>query len=48
MKDEGFCDAIGLGAGDVDVMMPLLRDWDFDVDASPTTASPSSTATPKR
>jgi D-threo-aldose 1-dehydrogenase len=31
MKDEGFCDAIGLGAGDVDVMMPLLRDWDFDV-----------------
>lgn len=31
MKEEGFCDAIGLGAGDVDVMMPLLRDWDFDV-----------------
>jgi len=31
MKDEGFCDAVGLGAGDVDVMMPLLRDWDFDV-----------------
>lgn len=31
MKEEGFCDAIGLGAGDVDVMLPLLRDWDFDV-----------------
>jgi len=31
MKDEGFCDAVGLGAGDVDVMMPLMRDWDFDV-----------------
>jgi D-threo-aldose 1-dehydrogenase len=31
MKEEGFCDAVGLGAGDVDVMMPLLRDWDFDL-----------------
>lgn len=31
MKEEGFCDAVGLGAGDVGVMMPLLRDWDFDV-----------------
>jgi D-threo-aldose 1-dehydrogenase len=31
MKEEGFCDAAGLGAGDVDVMMPLLRDWDLDV-----------------
>lgn len=31
MKEEGFCDAVGLGAGNVDVMMPLLRDWDFDV-----------------
>lgn len=31
IKEEGFCDAAGLGAGDVDVMMPLLRDWDFDV-----------------
>ncbi len=31
MKEGGFCDAVGLGAGDVDVMMPLLRDWDFDV-----------------
>lgn len=31
MKEEGFCDAAGLGAGDVDVMMPLMRNWDFDV-----------------
>jgi D-threo-aldose 1-dehydrogenase len=31
MKAEGFCDAVGLGAGDVEVMTPLLRDWDFDV-----------------
>ena len=31
MKDEGFCDAVGLGAGRVDVMMPLMRDWGFDV-----------------
>ena len=31
MKEEGFCDAVGLGAGFVDVMMPILRDWEFDV-----------------
>jgi D-threo-aldose 1-dehydrogenase len=31
MKEEGFCDAVGLGAGDVDVMMPLIRNWDYDV-----------------
>jgi D-threo-aldose 1-dehydrogenase len=31
MKEEGFCDATGLGAGDVDVMLPLIRDWDYDV-----------------
>ena len=30
MKEEGLCKAIGLAAGQVDVMMPLLRDWDFD------------------
>ncbi|MHA1553812.1 MAG: aldo/keto reductase, partial [Alphaproteobacteria bacterium] len=30
MKEEGLADAIGLAAGDVDVMMPLLKDWDFD------------------
>jgi D-threo-aldose 1-dehydrogenase len=31
MKEEGFCDAVGIGAGDVDVMLPLIRDWDYDV-----------------
>lgn len=31
MRDEGLTDAVGLAAGRVDVMMPLLRDWDFDV-----------------
>lgn len=30
MKEEGLCRAIGLAAGKVDVMMPLLRNWDFD------------------
>lgn len=30
MKEEGLCDAVGLAAGPLDVMMPLLRDWDFD------------------
>ncbi|MEZ5669066.1 MAG: aldo/keto reductase [Alphaproteobacteria bacterium] len=30
MKEEGLCDAVGLAAGRVDVMMPLLRDWPFD------------------
>lgn len=30
MKEEGLCDAVGLAAGTVDVMMPLLRNWDFD------------------
>lgn len=30
MKEEGLCDAVGLAAGVVDVMMPLMRDWDFD------------------
>ena len=31
MKDEGLTQAIGLAAGPVDVMMPILRSWDFDV-----------------
>ncbi len=31
IRDEGLATTIGLGAGDVDVMMPLLRNWDFDV-----------------
>lgn len=30
MKAEGLCAAVGLAAGRVDVMTPLLRDWDFD------------------
>ncbi|MGF1627052.1 MAG: aldo/keto reductase [Alphaproteobacteria bacterium] len=30
MKEEGLCDAVGLAAGTVDVMMPILKDWDFD------------------
>ncbi|HEX2552155.1 MAG TPA: aldo/keto reductase [Microvirga sp.] len=30
MRDEGLAEAVGLAAGRVDVMMPLLRDWDFD------------------
>ena len=30
MKDEGLAEAVGLAAGDVGVMMPILRDWDFD------------------
>jgi D-threo-aldose 1-dehydrogenase len=30
MKEEGLAVAVGLAAGRVDIMMPLLRDWDFD------------------
>jgi len=30
MKEEGLADAVGLAAGNVEVMMPILRDWDFD------------------
>ncbi len=30
MKEEGFCDAVGLAAGRVDVMMPILERFDFD------------------
>jgi D-threo-aldose 1-dehydrogenase len=30
MKDEGLCEAVGLAAGRVDIMMPMLADWDFD------------------
>ena len=30
MKEEGFAEAVGLAAGVVETMMPLLRDWDFD------------------
>ncbi|MFO1210212.1 MAG: aldo/keto reductase [Amaricoccus sp.] len=31
IKEEGLASAVGLAAGVVDVMMPLMRDWDFDV-----------------
>jgi D-threo-aldose 1-dehydrogenase len=31
IKAEGLATAVGLAAGRIDVMMPLLRDWDFDV-----------------
>lgn len=30
MKAEGLVDAVGLAAGRIDIMMPILRDWDFD------------------
>jgi D-threo-aldose 1-dehydrogenase len=30
MKEEGLAKAVGLAAGDVKMMIPLLRDWDFD------------------
>ncbi len=30
MKEEGLAQAVGLAAGRVDVMIPILRDWDFD------------------
>ena len=30
MKEEGLADAVGLAAGDVAVMMPIIREWDFD------------------
>ena len=31
MKEEGLATAVGLAAGRVNVMMPLVRDWDFDL-----------------
>lgn len=30
MKEEGLCDAVGLAAGNVRVMMPILKAWEFD------------------
>jgi D-threo-aldose 1-dehydrogenase len=30
MKEQGLCKAIGLAAGRTDIMMPLLRDYQFD------------------
>ena len=29
-REEGLADAVGLAAGPVDIMTPILRDWDFD------------------
>ena len=31
MKEEGLAAAIGLAAGRIDVMMPIVRDWPLDV-----------------
>ncbi len=30
IRDEGLATAVGLAAGNADMMMPLIRDWDFD------------------
>ena len=30
IREEGLAKAVGLAAGKVEMMMPLLRDWDFD------------------
>lgn len=30
MKEEGLTQAVGLAAGRVDIMIPLLKEWDFD------------------
>ncbi len=31
IKAEGLADAVGLAAGRIDIMMPILREWEFDV-----------------
>ena len=31
IKEEGLAKAVGLAMGKVDIMFPLLKDWDFDV-----------------
>ncbi len=30
LKEEGLAEAVGLAAGKIEVMMPMLRDWDLD------------------
>lgn len=30
MKEEGLADAVGLAMGNIEVMLPILRDWPFD------------------
>ena len=31
IKEEGLCRAVGLAMGKVDMMFPMLKEWDFDV-----------------
>lgn len=31
LKEEGLCTAVGLAMGRVDIMLPLMKDWPFDV-----------------
>ena len=31
IKEEGLAQAVGLAAGNIEVMMPILREWPFDV-----------------
>ena len=31
IKEEGLCKAVGLAMGKVDMMFPMLKEWDFDV-----------------
>lgn len=31
MREEGLCRVVGLAAGNVDVMLPILKDRDFDI-----------------
>lgn len=31
MREEGLCRAVGLAAGNVDIMLPILKQFDFDI-----------------
>ena len=31
MKEEGLADAVGLAMGRIDIQLPLVRDWPFDI-----------------
>ena len=31
IKEEGLAKAVGLAMGKVDIMFPMLKNWDFDV-----------------
>ena len=35
IKEEGLCRAVGLAMGKVDMMFPMLKEWDFDVIINP-------------